>query len=88
MLEQLAEAYWNAFRDGFMRVGGTKDYPKWGQSDDPVKAETLRCLRHAVECLRPEIGDEAFDKLFPEPLQKRSGKMTLTDAVLAGKLTK
>ncbi len=52
-LERIAEAYWNAFRDGFVRVGGDpREYPLWSQSNDPVKTETLRCLRHAVETLK------------------------------------
>lgn len=66
-LERVAEAYWNSFRDGLIAKGiPPKDYPKWGASRDPVKDETLRCLRHAVETLRKDW-DKPFDELFPEP---------------------
>lgn len=50
MIERLGESYWNAFRAGYIAVGGNPAaYPTWQQSTDPVKNETLRCLRHAVE---------------------------------------
>lgn len=82
LLNAMAEAYWNAFRDGYFRVGGRpEDYPTWAQSTDPVKAETLRCLRHAVEQVKPHFTDGLFDDLFPEPLAKRSrAKPTPNDA--------
>ncbi len=52
-LERLAEAYWNAFRDGYARAGGDiREYPEWAVSHDPIKSETMRCLRHAVETLK------------------------------------
>ncbi len=101
-LERLAEAYWNAFRDGYARVGGDpREYPLWSQSHDPIKQETLRCLRYAVETLkehpwadRPVIGDtqddfnDRIDQLFPEPLTKRSIKKTTTDTLMARRLEK
>lgn len=84
MIEQLAEAYWNEFRRGFMRVGGTKDYPTWRQANDPVKSETLRCLRHAVEVMRANMPD--FDRLFPDAPHARSLRITPTDEALAAKV--
>lgn len=52
MIERMAEAYWNAFRDGYIAVGGRPEsYPTWQQSRDPQKDETIRCLRHAVELI-------------------------------------
>lgn len=83
-LEQMARAYWMAFRDGYIKVGGNpKDYPTWEQSRDPVKQETIRCLRHAVETLKAATGDRdrhaAADSLsariaslFPDPPTERS----------------
>lgn len=88
-LERMAEAYWDAFRDGYIRVGGNpKEYPKWGSSRDPIKDETLRCLRHAVETLRDVWPDTSpdFHEIFPEPLAKRSIKATVTDVRMAEKV--
>lgn len=71
MIERMAEAYWNAFRDGFGDIGvDPKEYPEWRVSNDPVKIETVRCLRHAVQLLKNE-GFDRFDELFPEPPLKR-----------------
>ncbi len=88
-LDDMAEAYWNAFREGFVRVGGDpKQYPTWRQARginrDAVRNETLRCLRQAVEELRLELGDK-FDTVFPEPLAKRSAARTMQDDLMAGK---
>ncbi len=85
-LESMAQAYWNAFRDGFVRVGGDpREYPLWTQSNDEVKTETLRCLRHAVETLKLEwdTGPRSFDHMFPEPLAKRSIKRSANDDEMA-----
>ncbi len=51
-IEAMARAYWNAYRDGFLAVGGTADYPTWDTfAEERSKAETRRCMRHAVEAL-------------------------------------
>lgn len=85
MIEKMAEAYWNAFRDGFITVGGNaKDYPKWAGSSDPIKNETLRCLRHAVEVLKPVWG-KPFEEIFPEKPQRRRTKPTVTEVAFAMK---
>lgn len=85
-LERLCEAYWNAFRDGFLRVGG-KDYPLWVQGHPEVKAETMRCMRHAMETLKgQEIDPDVFDAIFPERPAKRGQPLTLQDAVMAEKV--
>ncbi len=85
-LERLAETYWNAFRDGYARVGGDpREYPTWAMSNDPVKQETLRCLRHAVETLRPTLGDSQMQVLFPQPLTKRSIRKSANDDAMARK---
>lgn len=78
----MAEAYWNAFREGYFRVGGRpEDYPTWAQSTDPVKAETLRCMRHALEPIKQHFTDGLFDDLFPEGLAKRRrGNVSQNDA--------
>lgn len=90
-LERVCEAYCNAFRDGFMRVGGGKDYPLWSQYHPETKAETMRCMRHAMEEIRdeymaPDGASLSFDELFPEPLAKRSTKRTQADAEMAKRL--
>lgn len=90
-LERVCAAYADAFRDGFMRVGGGKDYPLWSQYHPDTRAETMRCMRHAMEMLRarPEtdgIDDVQFGFLFPEPLTKRATKATPADAEMAARL--
>lgn len=72
----MAKAYWEAFRAGYASVGG-KGYPAWDKSADPIKAETIRCMRHAVEALI-----EVFPELavaFPDPPQPRSVPRLKTD---------
>lgn len=86
-LDQAAEAYWNAFRDGYARVGGDpKQYPTWRQGRDPntkaVQSETLRCMRHAVEALRAVWG-QPFDEVFPDAVQRRSSARTVNDDLMA-----
>jgi len=84
-LEKVSEAYWNAFRDGFGQIGGPVwDYPKWSGSRDPIKNETMRCMRHAVEALR-EVWGKPFDEVFPDSPVKRSLKATKTDRAFARK---
>ena len=90
-LERVCEAYWEAFRDGFLRVGG-KDYPHWSQGHAEVKAETMRCMRHAMEVIRGDYEDygrgdgPAWGKIFPEPLAKRGQPLTTQDEVMAEKI--
>lgn len=79
---KLAEAYWEAFRQGVIGVSGQADaYPSWKASRDPVKNETVRCLRHAMEKIRhptaamlegqpnkalaKEVWESMFEVLFP-----------------------
>ncbi len=83
-LERICQAYCDAFREGFLRVGGGKDYPLWSQYHPDTKAETMRCMRHAMEMLHEHGVD--VDKLFPEPLTKRSTKPTKADAEMAERL--
>lgn len=78
-LEDVAEAYWNAFRAGYVRVGGkARDYPKWKDSTDPIKDETRRCLRHAMEPIIAQVPEVAA--LFPDPPKPRAKPHTDTDA--------
>lgn len=85
-LERMAEAYWNAFRDGFARVGGNpKEYPVWRKGPPDVTDETLRCMRHGVEALR-EVWGKPFDEVFPDKPGKRSVRRTRNDEAMAGKL--
>lgn len=51
-IEKFCAAYWNEFRNGFLKVGGDPSYPLWKESNDPVKEETMRCMRHALETLK------------------------------------
>lgn len=92
-IDGMAEAYWNAFRDGFVRVGGDpKQYPTWRQGKDPntraVQSETTRCMRHAVEALREafdanKVAGPFFDDLFPDKPVKRSSARTVNDDAMA-----
>lgn len=89
-LEQAAQAYWNAFRDGFGRVGGDmRQYPTWQQARDDnsvaVRNEALRCMRHAMEALKPFWGQE-FSEIFPDKPSKRSAARTIQDDLMAGKV--
>lgn len=85
-LERMCEAYWNAFRDGFLRVGGDPKYPTWAQSNDPVKQETMRCMRHAVETLEGVIPE--FQDVFPDgPSPRRAGTPRKTEKAFARKVT-
>jgi len=78
MIERMAEAYWNAFRDGYIAVGGRPEtYPTWQQSRDPQKDETIRCLRHAVEEFAHDW--DRFSEFFPDAPQPRKLRPTPTD---------
>ncbi len=60
IVEQVTRAYWNAYRDGFLSVGGDKSYPTWDEfSEQRAKEETRRCMRHALEVLKT-LPDGAF----------------------------
>lgn len=66
-LEKFAAAYWDAFRNGFLKVGGDASYPMWKESNDPVKEETMRCLRHAMETLKKlPLSHFVDDDIAPE----------------------
>jgi hypothetical protein len=86
MTERMAEKFWNAFRDGYIaaaRQSGAKgtDYPTWKQSNDPVKDETRRCMRHAVEELKT-LYPNTFATTFPGKPERRKLKMSANDAML------
>ncbi len=84
-LERMAARYWNAFREGFATAGGNAlDYPTWDKSNDPVKEETLRCMRHAVEELKKEW-TKSFDQVFPGKPQRRRIRRTATEDRFAAK---
>lgn len=92
-LERMAEKYWNAFRDGYARVGGdAREYPTWAESNDPVKEETMRCLHHAIVHIWKEVPStsdgraciEVLRQLFPGVPKPRSIKPTATEEKFAG----
>lgn len=91
-LDKMAEAYWNAFRRGFGKVGGpVNEYPTWKKGPKSVTSETERCMRHAVEILREDfdknkIAGPFFDDLFPDRPAERSAARTANDDAMAGKL--
>ncbi len=61
-LEAMVRAYWNAYREGVMAVGGpgTAAYPTWDEfSEIRAKNETRRCMRYAIEALN-DLPDSAF----------------------------
>lgn len=80
IIERMCERYWNAYRDGVAKAG-LRDYPTWKESADPVKQETRRLIRHAVEELKPHIPD--FDTLFADKPKKRSLKPIWNDQAQA-----
>lgn len=79
-LERMCEAYWEAFRQGFFKVGGRpEDYPEWSRAPAPVKEETRRCMRYAAETLSEHYTDGLWSDLFPEQLVKRGQPMMPND---------
>lgn len=77
LIEPMCERYWDAFRSGYCESGGRpEDYPTWREATDPVKAETRRCMRHAVEAFRPAF--EAARRGEPHPL-RRPGDVSPAD---------
>lgn len=74
-LEKFAQSYWDAFRIGFLKVGGSADYPKWTESNDPVKEETMRCMRHAMETLKKLPLSHFVDDDVAEDQQQAVAKM-------------
>lgn len=85
VVELMCERYWDAFRTGYCAVGGRpEDYPTWKQSTDPVKEETRRCMRHAVEALIGTVIEPgAMDEFFPNPPKARSLRAIRNDAEFA-----
>lgn len=95
-IEKFCAAYWDAFRAGFLKVGGDPSYPLWKESNDPVKIETMRCVRHAMETLKKikfESEQEkavfiaVLEREFPDKPQSRNQKhVTASEVLLAPKL--
>lgn len=79
-LEAMCAAYWNAFREGFFKVGGRpEEYPDWAHAPAAVKEETRRCMRYAAETLSGQFTDGLWEDLFPEKLVKRGQPMMPND---------
>ena len=71
VVEQVSRAYWNAYRDGFLSVGGDKSYPTWDEYNETrAKDETRRCMRHALEVLKT-LPDGAFSDDLEKDTIKR-----------------
>lgn len=85
LVELMCERYWDAFRQGYCQSGGKPaDYPTWKQSTDPVKEETRRCMRHAVEALRGLlVTDGSFGEWFPGKPQRRKLPRIANDEAFA-----
>ena len=83
ILEQVTRAYWNAYRDGFLSVGGDKSYPTWDEfSEIKAKDETRRCMRHALEVLK-SLPDGAFsDDLEKDTIKRLKMERGSFDAVM------
>jgi hypothetical protein len=82
LVEEMCERYWDAFRQGYCEVGGRpEDYPTWKKSTDPVKEETRRCMRFAVEAFRGTVIEAgAFEDWFPTMTRRRSQPVIQNDA--------
>lgn len=82
VVELMCERYWDAFRTGYCAVGGRpEDYPTWKQATDPVKEETRRCMRHAVEALAGTVVQpDALTSFFPGKPTTRSLRQIRNDA--------
>lgn len=88
VVELMCERYWDAHRAGYCSVGGRpEDYPTWKKSTDPVKEETRRCMRHAVEALDGLVIESgAMASFFPNKPQARSLRQIRNDADFATSL--
>ena len=87
-IERMCREYWNAYRAGFLSVGGDKSYPKWDEfTEQRAKDETRRCMRHAVETLRETWGDD-FDTLFPDKPMRRKASERLQAELTAEALNR
>ena len=80
IIEAMAERYWNAYQAG-ITAAGLRGYPKWHESTDPVKEETRRCMRHAVEAIKKQFAE--FEELFPDKPQRRRLKPIPNDQMQA-----
>lgn len=79
-LDAVCAAYWEAFRQGYFRVGGRpEDYPAWDKAPKAIREETMRCMRHAVEPLKEHFTPGLWDEVFPERLAKRGEPLTSAD---------
>jgi hypothetical protein len=77
-LHKASKAYWDAFYTGMMAVGlDPKDRPAFKAKND-TESETMRCMREAMETLRPHWG-RPFDDVFPEPIKPRKATLTGND---------
>jgi len=85
VIELMCERYWDAHRAGYCAVGGRPDdYPTWKKATDPVKEETRRCMRHAVEALDGLVIESgAMASFFPDKPKVRSLRAIQNDAQLA-----
>jgi len=83
-LDDMCEAYWDAFREGYFKVGGRpEDYPEWKNAPKSIKDETKRCMRFAVQPLIDK-GHESVAGMFPENMVKRGQPMTMNDQAFVG----
>lgn len=77
-LHKVTKAYWDAFYTGMMAVGlDPKERPAFRAKGD-TESETMRCMRQAMEALRPYWG-QPFDEVFPEPAKPRRKPLTGND---------
>lgn len=81
-LHKLTAAFWNTFYTGMTRVGlHPKDKPAFRATND-TEAETMRCMRHAVERLK-DLPVEAFEREGMEAFgQSSEGLKRAFDAAL------
>lgn len=80
-LHKLTKAYWDEFYRGMMAVGlSPKERPAFRAKGD-TESETMRCMRVAVEKLKPYWG-MPFDEIFPEPLKDRKKPLTGNDMAI------
>jgi hypothetical protein len=73
-IEIMCRAYWDSYRAGFLEVGGDTSYPTWDQfAEERAKAETRRCMRHAVEALL-ELPVQSFGPKANQKMEQGSFK--------------